>query len=247
MITGHNTDVEHGGVVYHIQTEDKGLDTPVILSLVYSGGAILASKRSPYDDLIEAGFDEAVLTERLDRQHKLICAAIHSGRLEDLKKMSEREPAGKHTRRKASRLQEPVPDTTKPAEETVATPTDAEAARAESAQDRFPIADSAAEEDLLQVGLLEDIELRGGESVTLRVFVSRGSGDDQQPVKNARVVVKTLGSSFRPSSLFSTTDRAGVAPFDVSLPDFKEGRAAILVRAEIDGETAELRRIILPG
>jgi len=43
VITGYNTDVEFDGVVYHVQTEDKGLDTPVILSLVYSGGAILAS------------------------------------------------------------------------------------------------------------------------------------------------------------------------------------------------------------
>ena len=42
MITGFNTDVEHDGVVYHVQTEDKGLDSPLILSLVYSGGAILA-------------------------------------------------------------------------------------------------------------------------------------------------------------------------------------------------------------
>ncbi len=44
VITGFNTDIEHDGVVYHVQTEDKGLDSPLILSLVYSGGAILASK-----------------------------------------------------------------------------------------------------------------------------------------------------------------------------------------------------------
>ncbi len=87
MITGYNTDVEHDGVVYHVQTEDKGLETPLVLSLVYSGGAILASKRSSYRDLIAAGFDEAVLTERLQRQHRLICAAIKAGRIDDLKKM----------------------------------------------------------------------------------------------------------------------------------------------------------------
>jgi hypothetical protein len=87
VITGFNTDIEHDGVVYHVQTEDKGLDSPLILSLVYSGGAILASKRSRYEDLIAAGFDEAVLTERLKRQHRLICAAINAGRLEELKRM----------------------------------------------------------------------------------------------------------------------------------------------------------------
>ena len=46
MITGYNTDIEHEGVIYHVQTEDKGLDSPIVLSLVYTGGAILAAKRA---------------------------------------------------------------------------------------------------------------------------------------------------------------------------------------------------------
>lgn len=93
MITGFNTDIEHNGTVYHVQTEDKGLDAPIILSLVYVGGAILASKRSPYNDLITEGFDAQVLAERLQRQHKLICAAISAGRIEDLKRLQQRETA----------------------------------------------------------------------------------------------------------------------------------------------------------
>jgi len=88
VITGFNTDIEHDGVVYHVQTEDKGLDTPLILSLVYAGGAILASKRSRYEDLIESGFTDEALSERLSRQHRLICAAVHAGRIEDLKRIS---------------------------------------------------------------------------------------------------------------------------------------------------------------
>ena len=88
MITGFNTDIEHNGVVYHVQTEDKGRETPLILSLVYSGGAILASKRARYEDLIASGYSDEALSERLTRQHKLICAAIHAGRIEDLKRMS---------------------------------------------------------------------------------------------------------------------------------------------------------------
>jgi len=90
VITGYNTDIEYNGVVYHVQTEDKGLDSPLILSLVYAGGAILASKRSRYEDLIASGFDEAVLAQRLKRQHRLICAAINAGRLEELKRMGVR-------------------------------------------------------------------------------------------------------------------------------------------------------------
>jgi len=112
VITGFNTDIEHDGVVYHVQTEDKGLDTPLILSLVYVGGAILASKRAPYEDLIATGFSDEALSERLKRQHKLICAAINSGRINDLKKMSARaeglEPAAELV---PQRPQAPVPET----------------------------------------------------------------------------------------------------------------------------------------
>ncbi len=102
MITGFNTDVEQDGVIYHVQTEDKGLNSPLILSLVYTGGTILASKRVPYDDLIAEGFDERILAERLNRQHKLICAAIRTGRIEDLKRMSEREATARAASRPAT-------------------------------------------------------------------------------------------------------------------------------------------------
>jgi len=89
MITGYNTDIEHEGVVYHVQTEDKGLESPIVLSLVYTGGEILAAKRASYADLVAAGFQEAKLAERLKRQHRLICAAIHAGRIEELRQLSK--------------------------------------------------------------------------------------------------------------------------------------------------------------
>jgi hypothetical protein len=112
VITGFNTDIEYEGITYHVQTEDKGLATPIILSLVYNRGTILASKRSPYDDLLsnEADeVDEGVLAERLQKQHKLMCAAIRAGRLEDLKRMTEanRKASGKATGKKAKKDEEP--------------------------------------------------------------------------------------------------------------------------------------------
>ena len=89
VITGYNTDIEFDGVTYHVQTEDKGLGTPMIMSLVYDRGTILASKRQPYNDLIEAGFDEKLLIDRLTKQHKTICAAVKKGRIDDLRKLSK--------------------------------------------------------------------------------------------------------------------------------------------------------------
>lgn len=90
MIPGYNTDIEFDGTIYHVQTEDKGLKARLIVSLVYVGGEILASKRTSYDDLMTDGkVDEAALIERLQRQHKLICAAIRAGRIEDLRRMGK--------------------------------------------------------------------------------------------------------------------------------------------------------------
>jgi hypothetical protein len=116
VITGFNTDIPFAGVTYHVQTEDKGLDTPLILSLVYVGGAIIASKRTPYEDLLSKGFDEKVLTERLQRQHKLICAAIKAGRVEELKRMGSAPANGAHAEAAATTEGAQAPEgSTKPA------------------------------------------------------------------------------------------------------------------------------------
>ena len=244
MITGYNTDVEHDGVVYHVQTEDKGLRTPVILSLVYTGGAILASKRSPYDDLIAGGFSQEALAERLQRQHKLICAAVLAGRIEELRRMGEHEATLRDT--PESIVSDQVPE--QGIESGTVSITDAgpdEEQLATAARDRFSVAQE--NEDTLSIDLIEETELHAGESVTFRIQVSKAAKTGRKPVAKANIILKMLGSSFQPSSTFSTTDSAGRSSISVSLPSFKTGRAAILIRAEADGETAELRRIIQPA
>ena len=234
MITGYNTDVEFDGVVYHVQTEDKGLQTPVILSLVYAGGAILASKRSPYDDLVARGFDEDVLAARLQRQHKLICAAVHAGRIEDLKQMGERESG--------------PPPPAAPVEEEKNGAVQSERSTQNAAEaGRFSISGDGPDETGLIIALADKQELRGGKSLVLRVKIRRQGPKGRERVAKARVTVKTLGTSFAPQSAFATTDSEGLVAVSISLPDFKSGRAAILIQAESDGEVAELRRIILPS
>src|SRR5262245_54904820 len=80
MITGFNTDVEHDGRIYHIQTEDKGAGNPVIESLVYLGGEILASRRTSYADLAAQGTPAAALAERLEAQHRRMVLDVRQGR-----------------------------------------------------------------------------------------------------------------------------------------------------------------------
>ncbi len=80
MITGHNTDVEYKGQVYHVQTEDKGLNNPIIESLIYQKGKILGSKQAPYADLLEAGAGEKDIQERLESQHKRMLMDVRGGK-----------------------------------------------------------------------------------------------------------------------------------------------------------------------
>ena len=249
MIIGYNTDVERDGVIYHVQTEDKGTGTPVILSLVYVGGAVLASKRSRYDDLLTGELDERVLADRLQRQHKLICAAVHSGRIEDLKRLSQSEAAERAQADAQGRPQEQISVSSEVDETAEALLTREEIAETPAViePEQIAAAPSDLAENVLQVSLLEEPELRSGELVNLRMLVSRGPQEVGSTVPNARVVLKALGTNFRPVSTSAVTDQDGLASIIVSLPAFETGRAAILVRAEADGQVAELRRIILPA
>jgi hypothetical protein len=82
MITGYNTDVRHGEVVFHVQTEDKGLSNPFIESLVYVGGQVLASKRISYAEMLAAGKEEKEIVTLMDHQHRTMIAAIRHGKLD---------------------------------------------------------------------------------------------------------------------------------------------------------------------
>jgi hypothetical protein len=79
MLTGYNTDIKHEGVIYHVQTEDGGTDNPFIVSLIYQGGRILASKKTSYAHLL--GTDDLLsrIRDLLEEQHRAMIKAIVTG------------------------------------------------------------------------------------------------------------------------------------------------------------------------
>jgi hypothetical protein len=273
VITGFNTDIEHNGVVYHVQTEDKGLDSPLILSLVYSGGAILASKRSRYEDLIEAGFNEEVLTERVKRQHRLICAAINAGRIEDLKRMGVRSDE-QATTVAADVSETPYEHGSSSADDDITTETfitEAErhadgstvgistsgaAMRGHAEDSAYTVYDARREappseviqpESGLALTILDDEEFRAGESFTIHALLEDRSRNKKKPVVGVPVSVRILGTAFRPQIYSVKTERDGIAIVSVTMPSFTSGRAAVLVRAVVKDETIEVRRVIYPA
>ena len=81
MITGFNTDVKYRGVVYHVQTEDKGTANPLIETLIYKGGEILGSRRLPYANLAKRD-DEPAITKLMEDQHKAMILEVKRGRFD---------------------------------------------------------------------------------------------------------------------------------------------------------------------
>lgn len=303
MISGFNTDVEFDNVVYHVQTEDKGLKARIIVSLVYDGGTVLASKRVSYDDLLSEAFDEKVLAERVQRQHQLICAAVRAGRMVELKQMSKKV---------ATPIKEPKPSQVLEVEEVplrtaaveplhvkfvavakvpqVAAPTPhsedgaakimVPAAGIQTREhDLAPRPDDFADAPLfegvsvveegdllpaeavaivselsgterpsnskLSVELLGDSKFKGGDRRTVSIMVCRGT--ERKVISNAEIMIKVLGSSFRPLIFHAKSDANGLAKVHMQLPHFDAGRAALLIRAMNNGEEIELRRIVTPG
>lgn len=81
MVTGFNTDVEFNGQVYHVQTEDRGLASPVIESLVYTGGEIVTARKTSYAELLVDGVepDDDAILERMEVQHRDLMREIRNG------------------------------------------------------------------------------------------------------------------------------------------------------------------------
>ena len=297
MISGFNTDIEFENTVYHVQTEDKGLRSRLIVSLVYDGGTILASKRVSYDDLVAGKFDENVLIERVNRQHKLMCAAVKAGRIGDLQEMTGKargktlpapaavavpggiaqvQGAPMHTggieiERVLAVASPNIVETVAVAVELPLVPIVVPVARPET----DPFADaplfeavSIIEDDAilpaeavavvselsgierpantkLSLELLGESKFKGGDRRTVNVMVCRGT--QRKVVGNAEIMIKVLGSSFRPVIFHARSDANGLAKVHMQLPHFEAGRAALLVRAIVDGEEIELRRAVTPG
>ncbi|MHB8844927.1 MAG: hypothetical protein ACYC7L_09280 [Nitrospirota bacterium] len=82
MLTGYNTDFKFQGEVYHCQTEDGGVKSPNITSLMYHKGAILARRQTSYADILRADCLEDVVRELMMEQHKQMIRDLMQGKLE---------------------------------------------------------------------------------------------------------------------------------------------------------------------
>lgn len=83
MLPGYNHNVRYGDGVYHVQTEDSGVQNPHIITHLFIGGNIIATRRVSYSNLLsEASLGEQVV-DLMQNQHKTMLRDLIKGRFDD--------------------------------------------------------------------------------------------------------------------------------------------------------------------
>lgn len=232
MITGFNTDIKHNEKVYHIQTEDKGLQNPYIESLVYVGGEILASKKTSYAEQAKTGIDEKWIGGLMEQQHRTMIAAIKRGRFDgpaDATKSAAPRPTV------AGQM---IPPTT---EAGIATPLPGE----EKTLDQVIIdyLASEAESEHLELSLLNAVEFYSGSPVELRVATKKSLS--QNPIAAAAIEVKVISTIEPPRVIFKGKTAAdGTATVRCTIPAFREGTAAVIISAQSAIGNDEVKQLV---
>ncbi len=79
MLVGYNTNVPYKGKLYHVQTEDSGLKNPVITTLLYFEGSILASKKINYGHFAGSPDYKDKVRQLMKEQHKAMIKELILG------------------------------------------------------------------------------------------------------------------------------------------------------------------------
>jgi hypothetical protein len=82
MLFGHNTNVTLDGTVFHVQTEDRGVNSATIDTTVHCRGRVLHRRTHKYHDLLPLDAEkEKTLKTRIDGQHFGIVEELKTGAL----------------------------------------------------------------------------------------------------------------------------------------------------------------------
>jgi len=79
MIVGFNHNMTHRGICFHVQTEDSGIKTPHLITLLYHGGTIITSQKTSYADILNVDNLEAVIEDLAKEQHKGMLRRLKKG------------------------------------------------------------------------------------------------------------------------------------------------------------------------
>jgi hypothetical protein len=245
MLTGYNTDVKHGELVLHVQTEDKGLANPAIESVIYLRGRVLAAKRTAYENLLNQGKGEREIAALMEHQHRTILAAIKAGRFDGRIEQASRAATGEH---------EAMPAKSKPVDPFRDDDGDGAERAARSvlaADERGPSLDQVildylsaeAEQEHLVLVLDGHDEIETGRTnhLVLRAYSSKSG----LPVAGVQVAVKMLSTIADPRTLLTAeTDDIGTLEFQLDVPPIDRGSVALVISGASQLGRAEIKQLL---
>lgn len=239
MITGFNTDIKHGNRVFHVQTEDKGADNPFVESLVYVGGEIIASKKTPYGDSLKDGGGAAAVQEMMESQHRKMIAAVQRGRFD-----TSSGTAGKPLREDSFETVLPSPDAA------VEIPPGAVVVERAPKPDEKTLDQvildylaSEVSQEHLDLTLYSSPEFYLGENVEIRVKAETSLS--RRPIIGASVLVKVISTVDKPIVVYqgkTTSDGSCIA--HCKLPDYQNANAALIIQATSEAGSNEMKYLL---
>ncbi len=226
VLTGYNTDIEHGGTVYHVQTEDKGRSNPFVESLVYASGEILYSRRTPYHALVEQDVPADTVASIMERQHREIVTAIGAGSLNHLMAHDDEVAAADDTTLVRPR-RPPAPATDMSLDQVIVDYLQAQRGRAHL------VLSSTTEHDFTY-----------GSSVEVGIMAVDSQTNAPQPSVQVTVVFKSTAEPNRVVLARGATGADGGFSTEVKLPAYNGGTSAVVISAESQLGTSEIKHLV---
>ena len=78
---GFNHNIRYQDVLFHVQTEDYGLELHQIVTQLFFGGQIVQKRTMDYKDLLDLEDFEASLKARMQKQHKEMLKDLVDGKI----------------------------------------------------------------------------------------------------------------------------------------------------------------------
>lgn len=235
VLTGYNTDIDHAGTTYHVQTEDKGRSNPVIESLVYARGEILYSRRTSYQDLVDGKVENSAIATVMERQHHTIVEAIRRGRLAQL--TEDPKPVGDEDDTSISHDD----DGNAPEIETVDEGDDDELTLDQVILDYLAAQRGRAH---LVLRAVDTHDFVYGQEAEISISAVDSQSQTFQPGVQITVLFKSTSEPRRLVLAEGETDEEGVFRASAPLPEFAGGTSAVVITAESDLGQSEIKHLV---
>jgi len=82
MLPGFNHNIKYRDKIFHVQTEDNGEDNPLIISHIFVGGNIIATKKTDYSNLLGKENIDSELKLIMENQHKELIKDLITGKFD---------------------------------------------------------------------------------------------------------------------------------------------------------------------